>query len=151
LIKNSSRLKKEVCLPSPTSGRQGSSAEVAVSISFFIPKPHTYWEREGMVDVALLEKRQNLLKSKIAQSKKIKLKFHNLNLSYLEAILSRGDRRLSSLIESAFKAGARLDSWYEYFQFSLWQEAFKKCGIEAEFYLRARSPHEILPWQFIGI
>lgn len=142
LVKKTSQLKKEI---------DGTLAEVSVSISSFIPKPHTLWEREGMTNTYLLETKQNLLKNKILNQRKIKLRFHDLKLSYLEAIISRGDRRLSAVIESAFEMGAKLDSWYEYFQFNLWSDAFKKCKVDPEFYLSSRSPDEILPWHFIDL
>ncbi len=142
LIRKSSHLKKEI---------DGHLAEISAAISYFIPKPHTAWEREGMADINILEKKEKLLKSKISSAKKVKLKFHDARLSYLEGILCRGDRRLSDVVEAAFKMGAKFDSWYEHFRFDLWQEAFKKCRLEGKFYLRCRSADEILPWEFIDV
>ena len=142
LIQKTSRLRKEI---------NGRCAEVSVTISSFIPKPHTPWEREAMADRPILEERQKLLKNKIYANKKIKLKFNNLPLSCLEAVLCRGDRRLSQVIESAFKMGAKFDSWQEHFRFNLWQEAFKTCQVDPQFYLRSRPSNEVLPWEFIEL
>jgi len=69
-------------------------------------------------------------------------------MSLLEAILSRGDRRLTKVIFCAFKQGARFDGAQNYFRFDYWREAFRESGVDMDFYLRARSKDEILPWDF---
>jgi hypothetical protein len=70
-------------------------------------------------------------------------------MSFIEGVLSRGDRRLSEVIISAFKKGAKFDAWSIYFNFAIWEEAFKESGIDPEFYLRERPRDELLPWDFI--
>jgi len=70
-------------------------------------------------------------------------------MSFLEGVLSRGDRRLSRVILAAFKKGARFDSWDDYFVLQRWLEAFSDCGIDPDSYLKEKSPDEFLPWDFI--
>jgi len=127
-----------------------SSAGVNVSINTLIPKPHTPFQWLGMQDLDSIKYKQDYLKSKI-RNKKLKLSFHNRYMSLLEGVLSRGDRRLSQVISSAFKQGARLDAWESHFRFSLWQAAFLESNIDPNFYLQARSIDEFLPWDFLDI
>lgn len=135
-----SRLKKE-------SG--GSPAGVNISINSLIPKPHTALQWSSMQGLASIKYKQDYLWGKSKKDKRLKLSFHNLRMSYLEGILSRGDRRLSEVIVKAFKKGAKFDAWSIYFNFAIWEEAFKESGIDPEFYLRERSIDELLPWDFI--
>ena len=80
----------------------------------------------------------------------VQIKFHNVERSVLEAVLGRGDRRLSKTIEWAWKNGARFDAWDEEFDMRLWEEAFEKTGVETSFYAnRERGYDEILPWDHI--
>ena len=72
-------------------------------------------------------------------------------MSVLEGIFSRGDRRLSQVVYSAFKRGARFDAWNDYFNWNIWQDAFSECNINPEFYLRQRKKSELLPWDFIDV
>ncbi|RKY31158.1 MAG: TIGR03960 family B12-binding radical SAM protein [Candidatus Omnitrophota bacterium] len=126
------------------------AAWVNLSINTLIPKPHTSFQWLGMPGIDKMISKYNYLKRQI-KNKKIKLNFHNPFMSYLECVLSRGDRRLSRVISAAFKKGARFDSWPEIFKFEVWQEAFLETGISADFYLKERSLEEILPWDFLNI
>jgi len=82
--------------------------------------------------------------------KGFKLSWSNPQETFFEAFLSRGDRRLGPVIESAWRSGARFDAWHEYFNYSRWQEAFEENGLDISFYShRARSEDEIFPWDVI--
>lgn len=135
-----SKLKKEA----------GSSpAGVNISINNLIPKPHTALQWASMEGLKSIEYKQAYLRNSAKKDKRLKINFHNLKMSFLEGVLSRGDRRLSEVIIKAFKKGAKFDAWSIYFNFSLWEEAFKESGIDPEFYLREKSINELLPWDFI--
>jgi len=122
---------------------------VTASISFFVPKPHTKFESEPMLDMQSIKKRQETLQ-KALRMKGVELKWHDIQMSFLEAVLSRGDRRLSEVILKAFEQGARFDSWREGFNFNIWQKAFAESGVNPDFYLyRQKNPDEILSWSHI--
>jgi hypothetical protein len=92
-----------------------------------------------------------LLKSHF-YSKSIEYDYHEPNLSRLEAVMARGDRRLGVVIEEAAKNGARLDGWDEYFRYDIWLDAFKACGIDPNFYTtRGFGEDELLPWDGINV
>ncbi len=128
-----------------------------LSISNFIPKPHTPFQWYGMCNLKLIEEKKSFLKGKLRESgffrsKRNKLSFHNETLSFLEAVFSRGDRRLSNVIVSAWKKGARFDSWDEKFSFQIWLDAFRENSIDPEFYAyRHFSKDEILHWEHISL
>ncbi len=126
-------------------------ANVAVSVNAFIPKPHTFFEREGMEARGGLSRRKELLRAGI-KSRSIELSFHPVEISLLEAVFSRGDRRLGQAILLSWSYGARFDGWQEMFAPDLWSKAFEALGIDPDFYsTRPRSMEEKLPWEFIGI
>lgn len=130
-----------------TSG--GKRKQVTTSVGTFVPKPHTpfQWERQ----LSLEESRERITHLKQVMPRKgCKLKYHDPEVSFLEGVFSRGDRRLSRLIEEAWNRGARLDGWSDYFSLNLWKDAADKCGIDMADYLRARSQSEILPWQHLS-
>lgn len=136
-----SRLKKEV---------DGHPAHLNVSISNFIPKPHTLFERHPMASVEALEAKQEYLRRVFKKTRGfIRLKFHRPAMSVLEAVLSRGGRRLGRVIAAAHAAGARFDAWPELFNFNLWQEAFSCAPLSRERSLAAGDPDTVLPWDFI--
>jgi hypothetical protein len=101
-----------------------------------------------MQDLDNIKYKQDYLKSKI-KNKRLKLNFHNRYMSLLEGVFSRGDRRLSEVILSAFKEGARFDAWDNNFRFDLWQAVFEKTKIDPNFYVQEKSQDEILPWDFL--
>lgn len=127
------------------------AAGVNLSINALIPKPFTAFQWFGMADREELLRKQERLKTKIYRQKKIKVNFHNLKMSYLEGIFSRGDRKLGEVILLAFLSGCRFDAWEEHLKFEQWEAAFKKAGVDPGFYLRQKSPDEILPWDFLDI
>ncbi|MFH0877195.1 MAG: B12-binding domain-containing radical SAM protein, partial [Candidatus Omnitrophota bacterium] len=133
-------------------GIDGRPAQLTVSISNFVPKPHTPFQWQAMATVEEIRSKQEYLKKAFGNLKgRAKLRFHNPEMSYMESLFSRGDRRLSSVILGAYQRGARFDAWEEGFQFGLWQEAFDQSGLDPVQYLRARSMSESLPWDFIDV
>ena len=129
----------------------GSSANVTASINAFIPKPHTPLERVAMDSVKVLETKRALLRGAM-KSKFVDLDFHRFNMSYLEAVFARGDRRLGRVILEAWKRGAKFDGWQDIFNFNFWSESFAATGIDPQFYAnRERPKMEILPWDFIRL
>jgi len=129
----------------------GKPAHVRASINVFIPKPHTYFERRGLENFETLQIRKNILKARV-RSRMIELDFNSFERSYIEAVFSRGDRRLSEVVYQAWKSGARFDSWKDHFRFDIWLDSFEKCGIDHHFYAnRERCEDEILPWSLISL
>lgn len=128
---------------------KGKSVSVSISVSTFVPKPFTPFEFEPQIDVNEIRRRQEYLKSCIT-TKKISLSYHDSSTSFLEGVLAKGDRRLSYVLEQAFKNGCKFDSWSECFDLEKWMSAFQKCGISPEFYSsRARDYSEISPWNHL--
>ena len=124
---------------------------VHVATAFFVPKPHTPFQWEQQITQEEYLRRCKLLKSHF-YSKSIEYDYHEPNLSRLEAVMARGDRRLGAVIEEAAKNGARLDGWDEYFRYDIWLDAFKTCGIDPEFYTtRGFGEDEMLPWDSIDV
>ena len=125
--------------------------QIHVATAFFVPKPHTPFQWEKQISPQEYLRRCKLLKSHF-YSKSIKYDYHSPDLSRLEAVFARGDRRLGPVIEIAVKNGARLDGWDEYFNYAKWYDAFRQCGIEEEFYTtRGYGEDEILPWDTIDV
>jgi len=124
---------------------------VHVATAYFVPKPHTPFQWEQQITPEEYLRRCRLLKSHF-YSKSITYDYHGPDLSRLEAVFARGDRRLGPVIEAAVKNGARLDGWDEYFNYSNWFDAFASCGIDTNFYtVRGYGEDEILPWDTIDV
>ncbi|MBQ7330716.1 MAG: TIGR03960 family B12-binding radical SAM protein [Oscillospiraceae bacterium] len=124
---------------------------VHVSTSYFVPKPHTPFQWEKQISPEEYLRRCRLLKSHF-YSHSIVYDYHGPDLSQLEAVFARGDRRLGKVLECATELGAKLDGWDEYFNYSYWYDAFQKCGIDPNFYtVRGYGEEEILPWDAIDV
>lgn len=124
---------------------------VHVATAYFVPKPHTPFQWEAQITPQEYLRRCKLLKEHL-YSKSIEYDYHSTELSRLEAVFARGDRRLGAVIEEAVKNGARLDGWDEYFRYDIWCDAFEKCGIPVDFYtVRGYGEEEILPWDMIDV
>ena len=121
---------------------------VTLSISSLIPKPHTPFQWEGMATRAELARKIDYIKKRI-KHRDIKLDTHNIESSFLECILSRGDRRLSEVIRRAFLSGARFDNWSDCFNIKLWLMAFKESGLDLEGYAGEFGYSRPLPWDHI--
>ncbi len=123
---------------------------IHVSTAYFVPKPHTPFQWEQQLPPQEYLRRCRLLKSHF-YSRSIEYDYHSPELSRLEAVFARGDRRLGRVIEAAVRSGARLDGWDEYFDNELWQQAFQDCALDPDFYTRAFGEEEILPWDTIDV
>ncbi len=122
--------------------------DVNVSVSTFVPKAHTPFQWEAQIGIAETLRKQNFLRDGLRQ-KKLRLKWHTAQLSFIEGVFARGDRRLGALLEKAVDLGCRFDGWHEHFNFDLWMAAFEASGIDPSWYLRQRDEQEVLPWDHI--
>jgi radical SAM-linked protein len=125
-------------------------ADVTVSVSTHVPKPHTPFQWCQMDSVPETLRKQRMLRD-LAEEERIDLKWHEAAISHVEGIFSRGDRKLADLIEHAWRAGARFDGWDEHFDFARWQRSIAACGIDPELYLRTRPVDARLPWDHLDI
>ena len=126
----------------------GRPLRINVSVATFVPKPHTPFQWEPQISIDEGFARIDLLKKYLSRGN-YKLKWHDPRQSFLEGVMSRGDRMLSGLIEEAWQRGARLDAWSEQYDLHIWQDAARACNIDMEKYLRRRDLAEILPWQHL--
>ncbi len=142
LINKASLLRKKV---------SRKRAQINASVSSFIPKPHTPFQWEKMDTRDELRAKQAYLLSR-KRSSYLRFKFHDVDQSYLEAVFSRGDRRLARALLKARERGLRMDAWRECFSIQAWEEVFMETGIDPDFYaLRERRLDEILPWEVIKL
>ena len=133
-------------------GIRGGPASVTASVGWLVPKPHTplQWAAQQTKDY-FHETRLFLREIQHSVRSAVKIKTHRIERSLLEGVLSRGDRRLGPVIESAYRLGARMDGWDETFSYDLWQQAFEHKGVDPAFYAhRERAFDEILPWDHIA-
>ena len=137
----------------PKEQRHGK-VQVVASSSFFVPKPFTPFQWAKMCTKDEFIERANIVRQKFREmknAKSLKYNWHEAELTVLEGVLARGDRRVGAVIEEAYRRGALFDSWSEYFQNKIWMDAFASCGVSIDFYTtRERKPDEIFPWDFIN-
>ena len=130
-------------------GHIGARARVRVSTSNFIPKAHTPFQWVGQADAETLRRRHGILRRGLKQAR-VQFSWEDPEQSLLEAVLSRGDRRVADVIETAWRAGAKFDAWSEHHDWALWQRAFDAHGVDPSFYAhRERDVWEALPWDHI--
>jgi radical SAM family uncharacterized protein len=123
--------------------------ELTVSTSMFIPKPFTPFQWAPQASRDILSERQRRLKD-LLRSPAIRYSWHDVQTSYLEAVMARGDRRLGPVILKAWQNGCTFDAWDEHFKFTVWLDALGACGIDPEFYVtRDRPADEVFPWSHI--
>lgn len=138
----------------PKEERNGK-VSITASASFFVPKPFTPFQWAAMLDLETYLDRAHHVKDTFRQQlnfKSMKFTYHEADVSVLEGVFARGDRKLSSVIYDAYKNGCLFDSWTEFFDKQKWTAAFEKNGIDMSFYTtRERDVEEILPWDFIDI
>ncbi len=128
---------------------KGKGVTVNISASSFVPKPFTPFQWEPQDTMEMLEEKQKHLLASVT-TKKINISTHFTPTSFLEGVFARGDRKLSKVMEVAWKKGCRFDGWDDQFSFEKWMEAFEECGIDPHFYAnRRRSFDEVLPWDHI--
>lgn len=138
----------------PKDQRQGRP-EIVVSSSFFVPKPFTPFQWAPMDTAGRFEEKRRFLLGKVKEQinqRSIRYQCHDALTSELEGILARGDRRLSKVIEEAYRRGCMFDAWTDYFKADVWEEALTAGGVSKEFYnYRQRDKDEVFPWDFIDI
>ena len=123
---------------------------ITVSTSWFVPKPHTAFQWEPQIPMEEYERRVKLLREAM-NTKSVTYNWHPSPTSFMEAVISCGDRRLGKVIETAWRRGETLSAWEDYFDLNRWMEAFEECGLDPHFYAnRRRSEDEILPWSMIS-
>jgi len=131
--------------------KRGKGLNVTISTSSFVPKPFTPFQWEGQDTIEVLKEKQQFLLSRL-RSKYIRYNWHQSELSLLEAVFARGDRRTGEVLIKAWQKGCKFDSWGEHFKFDKWLEAFEECGLDPYFYAnRKRDYSEVFPWDHIDI
>jgi len=130
-------------------GKKAGRVQVTVSVSTFVPKPHTPFQWRPQISLAETERRQNFLRERLV-GRGLNFSWHDPRLSQMEGVLSRGDRRLGNALAKAWELGCSFDSWPDQFRWDLWQEAMAVTGLKMEEYTRARAYDEILPWDHLS-
>jgi radical SAM family uncharacterized protein/radical SAM-linked protein len=128
--------------------RQKIHPTINVSVSTFVPKPHTPFQWESQIPLEEMKERLRLLKDGVKKNN-LRFKWQDPHLSFLEGIFSVGNRSLSRALVEAHRLGCRFDGWSDQFSYPLWKEAFEKTGLDMDFHTRKRNSEEILPWSFI--
>ena len=128
--------------------KQGTHGEVNVAVSTFVPKPHTPFQWQRQLSLEETRERQALLRDELKR-RKLNYKYQEAELSFLEGVIARGDRRLAPVIERAVELGCRFDGWREHFSLNRWLQACAECGIDPAWYLRERDQDELLPWEHL--
>ena len=124
---------------------------ITVSTSCFVPKPHSPFQWEQQVTMEEYIRTVHLLRDNI-KAKNVVYNWHDPQTSYIEATLSRGDRRMGSVIENVWRAGGRLEAWSDYFSFDRWMKAFDDAGVDPTFYAhRLRDKDEVMPWDNVDV
>ncbi len=138
----------------PKSERNGK-VQITTSTSFFVPKPFTPFQWVRMDTAEEFMEKRKVLSAAIKEqlnAKSIKYNWHDTDVTMLEGVFARGDRRCAALLEGAYKDGCRFDSWSEYFRKDIWDRQFEKTGLSMEFYTsRERDKDELFPWDFIDV
>lgn len=144
-------LARKVCrVWSESAQNKRRGLRVTVSTAFFVPKPHTAFQWEPQITAEEYQRRVKLLRDNMRE-RAISYHWHDADTSLLEAVFARGDRRLADAVEAAWRAGARLDSWSEYFSMERWNTALADCGLDPAFYAgRTRERDEVLPWSMLS-
>ena len=136
----------------PKEERSGR-CQVTMSTSFFVPKPFTPFQWAGMFPKEEYLRRARIVNDHMKEQlnkKSLRYQWHQADVTVLEGILARGDRKLSAVIKRAYELGCIFDAWGEYFDLDKWEQAFSDCGIDGDFYImRTRDKAELFPWDFI--
>jgi radical SAM family uncharacterized protein len=128
----------------------GRKANVSVTVSTLVPKPHTPFQWQPLIEDETLHRRQGILKQGL-RGRGIHFSYHDARGTLLEAVIARGDRRLGAVIERAWRAGAQFDAWDEQFQWQAWLDAFAAEGLDPACEARReRAYDEVLPWDHIS-
>ncbi|MCC8162923.1 MAG: TIGR03960 family B12-binding radical SAM protein [Lachnospiraceae bacterium] len=135
--------------------KRNGKCQITVSTSFFVPKPFTPFQWARMCTKEEFLDRAYVVNHEIKEQKNhksIRYHWHEADVTILEGVLARGDRKVGAVIRRAYEKGALFDSWTENFRNELWEEAFAECGVDPDFYtVRERALDERFPWDFINI
>ena len=135
--------------------KRNGKCQIVVSTSFFVPKPFTPFQWAQMCTKEEFLHRAYIVNHEIKDQlnkKSIKYNWHEADVTILEGVLARGDRKVAKVIKKAYEKGCLFDSWTEGFKNELWMEAFVECGVDIDFYtIRKRELDEVFPWDFIDI
>jgi radical SAM family uncharacterized protein/radical SAM-linked protein len=128
--------------------RQKIHPNINVSVSTFVPKPHTPFQWEAQIPLEEMKEKLHFIRDGIKRNR-LRFKWQDPHLSFLEGIFSTGDRNLSRVLVEAYRLGCRFDGWSDQFRYPLWKEAFQKTGLKMDAHTRKRKIEDILPWSFI--
>ena len=128
--------------------RQKIHPNINISVSTFVPKPHTPFQWESQILLEKMKEKLHFIRDGVKRNH-LQFKWQDPHLSFLEGIFSTGDRNLSRVLVEAFRLGCRFDGWSDQFRYPLWKEAFEKTGLEMDSLTRKREFNDILPWSFI--
>lgn len=128
---------------------RSNALRITVSVSTFVPKAHTPFQWRKQISIAETIEKQRFLQENL-RSRYLQLNWHDPQLSRMEGVFARGDRRLGALIFEAWQRGAQFDSWSEQFKYQVWLDAFKKLNLDPDFYTGEREYDEILPWSHLN-
>jgi radical SAM family uncharacterized protein len=130
--------------------KRAAGLRITISASVFVPKPFTPFQWSGQLDRQTVIERQQRLRKALSAVKGVDFKYHAPDLSHIEAVFARGDRRLGAALEAAWRLGCRFDGWSDQFKYDVWLEALAKTGISPDFYAcRQRAKDEVLPWDHL--
>ena len=131
-------------------GKKSRQLKIAVSVSTFVPKPHTPFQWCGQNSLAEIKAKQRLLKS-LLTDKRLELKWHEAEMSVVEAALAKGHQQTAKAVERAFVLGAKFDNWTDFFSYACWQQAFADVGLDLEKEATASySLNQELPWDIVN-
>ena len=138
------------CYFSVPKERRAPGLRITVSASVFVPKNFTPFQWEAQLDAEMVVRRQKLLRDALREVKGVDFKYHAPDVSFIEAVFARGDRRLADVLERAYRLGCRFDGWSDQFRYDLWLKAFEEIGLDPAFYaLRERPVGEVFPWDHL--
>ena len=138
------------CYFSVPKEKRAPGLRITVSASVFVPKNFTPFQWSAQLDYDSVVRRQQLLKDALRKIKGVDFKYHAPDVSYIEAVFARGDRRLADALERAYRLGCKMDGWSDQFKYEAWLQAFKDTNVDPDFYAcRERSLDEILPWDHL--
>ena len=128
--------------------KQRVHPNINVSVSTFVPKPHTPFQWESQIPLEEMKENLSFFRKEL-KTRNLRFKWQDPHLSFLEGIFSKGDRTLSSVLVEAHRLGCRFDGWSDQFHYTSWKEAFERAGVEMQVYLKKKDFREALPWSFI--
>lgn len=135
--------------------KRNGKCQITISTSFFVPKPFTPFQWATMLDPGDYLERAKIVNDHVKEQlnhKSIRYNWHEADVTVLEGVLARGDRKLSKAIQYVYEHGGLFDAWSDFFNYDLWLEAFEACDIDIDFYTkRVRNDDEIFPWDFIDV